>query len=85
MFAVGYDQDRVNGFEQTGNDRIEIDNALWEGNVNVTSRQSVIDEFGSLNPNGTILTLDFGNGDILEIQNSSGIDMSTFGNDLLTV
>ena len=85
VFAVDYDQDRINGFEQTGNDRIEIDNALWEGNSNITGRQSVIDEFGTLNAPGTILTLDFGNGDILEIQNAAGIDASTFGNDLLIV
>ena len=49
------------------------------------SRKSVIDEFGSLNANGTILTLDFGGGDVLEVQNSAGIDFNTLGSDLLIV
>ena len=84
VFSLGYDEDRINGYEQ-GNDRIELDNVLWAGNSNIVSRKSVIDEFGSLNANGTILTLDFGGGDVLEVQNSAGIDFNTLGSDLLIV
>ena len=84
VFSFGYDEDRINGYEQ-GNDRIELDNVLWAGNSNIVSRKSVIDEFGSLNANGTILTLDFGGGDVLEVQNSAGIDFNTLGSDLQIV
>ena len=85
VFAVDYDEDRINGFEQTGNDRIELDETLWLASNGVLTGQEVVDAFGSLNPNGTILTLDFGGGDILEVQNSAGIDIGTFGSDLLIV
>ena len=80
-----YDSDRINAFEQTGNDRIELDDALWLATEGVLTGQEVIDTFGTLNPNGTILTLDFGGGDVLEVQNGAGIDMATFGTDLLIV
>ena len=85
VFAVDYDEDRINGFEQTGNDRIELDETLWLASNGVLTGQEVVDTFGSLNPNGTILTLDFGRGDVLEVQNSAGIDIDTFVIDLLIV
>ena len=84
VFAVGYDEDRVNAFDQAGTDRLELDDALWASAGTLTAQQ-VVDMFGSLNANGTILTLDFGNGDILEVQNSAGIDAATLGADILIV
>ncbi len=84
VFAEGYDQDRINAFDQAGTDRLELDDALWAG-VGTLTAQEVVDMFGSLNATGTILTLDFGNGDILEIQNADGIDIDTFGEDILVI
>ena len=84
VFAVGYDQDRVNSFDQAGTDRLELDEGLWAGAGTLTAQQ-VVDMFGSLNGNGTILTLDFGGGDILEVQSSAGIDAATLGADILII
>ena len=84
MFAVGYDEDRVNSFDQAGTDRLELDEGLWAGAGTLTAQQ-VVDMFGSLNATGTILTLDFGGGDILEVQSSAGIDADTLGEDILIV
>ena len=84
VFAVGYDEDRINSFDQAGNDRLELDDALWAG-VGTLTAQQVVDMFGSLNGSGTILTLDFGNGDILEVQSAAGIDADTLGEDILIV
>ena len=84
VFAVGYDEDRINSFDQAGNDRLELDDALWADTGSLTA-QEVVDMFGSLNATGTILTLDFGNGDILEIQNGAGIDIDTFGADIIII
>lgn len=84
FFGVGYDQDRINGYEQ-GTDRIELDDALWLATEGVLTGQQVIDTFGSLNTPGTILTLDFGNGDILEVQAAVGINDATLGSDIVIV
>ena len=84
VFAVGYDQDRINSFDQAGTDRLELDDALWAGAGTLTAQQ-VVDMFGTLNGSGTILTLDFGNGDILEIQSAAGIDAATLGADILVI
>ena len=81
VFAVGYDEDRVNSFDQAGNDRLELDDALWAGAGTLTAQQ-VVDMFGTLNGSGTILTLNFGNGDILEVQNGAGINAATLGTDI---
>ena len=85
VFLVGYDQDRVNQFDQAGTDRLELDEDLWLASDGVLSAQQVVDTFGVLNGNATILTLDFGEGDILEVQNSGGIDQATLGGDVLIV
>lgn len=85
VFAVGYDLDRINAFDQLGTDRIELDAALWSGTNPGLSAQQVVDTFGTLNGPGNILTLDFGGGDILEIQNAAGINAATLGADLLIV
>jgi len=42
----------------------------------------VVDTFGSLNGTGTILTLDFGGTDILELQNAGGFTVATLGSDI---
>ena len=84
VFAVGYDEDRINAFDQAGAERLELDDALWAASGQL-SAQEVVDMFGTLNGNGTILTLDFGNGDILEIQNSAGIDAATLGADIVVI
>ena len=84
VFAVGYDEDRINSFDQAGTDRLELDDALWAGAGPLTAQQ-VVDMFGTLNASGTILTLDFGNGDILEVQNGAGIDADTLGADIVFI
>lgn len=85
VFLVGYDKGRINAFDQAGTDRIEIDQDLWLGSAGVLSAQEMIDTFGVLNGNSTVLTLDFGDGDILEVQNGSGIDQATLGLDILII
>ena len=82
VFAVGYDQDRINAFDQVGTDLIELDEDLWVATNPGLTAQQVIDTFGTLNGTGTILTLDFGGGDILEILNAGGIDQGTLGADV---
>ena len=84
VFAVGYDEDRVNSFDQAGTDRLELDEDLWAAAGTLTAQQ-VVDMFGSLNGSGTILTLDFGNGDILEVQSGAGIDADTLGADIVFI
>ena len=84
VFAVGYDEDRINAFDQAGTDRLELDEDLWASAGTLTAQQ-VVDMFGTLNGSGTILTLDFGNGDTLEVQNSAGIDVDTLGEDILFI
>ena len=84
VFAVGYDEDRVNSFDQAGTDRLELDEDLWAAAGTLTAQQ-VVDMFGSLNASGTILTLDFGNGDILEVQSGAGIDAATLGADIVFI
>lgn len=84
FFGEGRDQDRVNAYEQ-GTDRLELDDNLWIGTNGVLTEQQVIDTFGNLNGPGTILTLDFGGGDILEVQNAAGINQGTLGADVVIV
>lgn len=85
VYRLGYDQDRINAFDQLGNDRLELERDLWfDAGPNLTE-QDVVDMFGGLNGNGTILTLDFGGGDILEVQNAGGIDALTFGSDIVFI
>ncbi|QFU10087.1 Serralysin C precursor [Rhodobacteraceae bacterium THAF1] len=81
IFDDGGDTDRINGYQQ-GFDTIQIDDDLYAGNL---SGQQIVDTFGSLNANGTILTLDFGNGTIIEIQAGGGIDDATLGNDIFVL
>lgn len=85
VFLIGYDEDRINQFDQAGTDRVELDTDLWIATNPALSQQGVVDLFGTLNSAGTILTLDFGGGDILEVQNSGGIDETTFGADIFFV
>lgn len=82
VFARNYDQDRVNAFDQAGTDRLDLDDALWLPANGVLSGQDVVDTFGVLNATGKILTLDFGGGDVLEVQSGAGIDMSVLGQDV---
>lgn len=86
VFLEGYEQDRINAFDQTGNDRIELDESLWlDTNPGGLTAQEVVDTFGLLNGTGTILTLDFGGGDSLEVQNAGGITQATLGLDIVFV
>lgn len=82
VFALGYERDRINAFDQAGTDLLQLDEDLWTGTQPGLTEQQVIDTFGSLNATGTILTLDFGAGDLLEIQNANGIDQTTLGTDV---
>ena len=89
VFLTGYGQDRVNAFAQTGTDvvadRLELDTALWTATNPGLTPQEVVDIFGTLNPTGTILTLDFGGADILEVQNADGIVAASLGADIVFV
>ena len=84
VFSLGYDTDRINTFEQ-GLDEIALDVMLWAGNASVVTGQDVVDTFGTLNGTGTILTLTFTGGDVLEVQNAAGINALTLGGDILIV
>ena len=84
VFLIDFDNDRINGFEQ-GLDTIELDDALWAGNGAIVTAQDAVDFYGTSNGTGSILTLDFGGGDILEIQNAIGINAATMGADILIV
>lgn len=86
LFRLGDGIDRINAFDQAGNDRIELDDALWLGSgPSFRPPQDVVDTFGSLDASGTIMTLDFGGSDILEVQNADGITLATFGADITIV
>ena len=85
VFLLGHQADRINAFEQSGGDRIELDQDLWTAVNPGLTEQGVVDLFGTLNVTGTILTLDFGAGDILEIQSASGIVAATLGSDIVFV
>lgn len=86
VFMLGYDSDRINGFDQAGADKLLLDESLWLVTHPLgLSSQEVIDTFGVLNGNSTILTLDFGDGDILEIQSAAGLVQSTLGTDVVFV
>ena len=84
VFAVGYDEDRINSFDQAGTDRLELDEDLWAAAGTLTAQQ-VVDMFGTLNGSGTILTLDFGNGDILAVLSGEGTDDDTPGADIVFI
>lgn len=81
FFGLGYESDRVNGYEQAI-DQLFLDDALWAGTPGVTFVSDVLNTFGSLNTTGTIYTLDFGNGDVIELQNTSGINLATLSNSI---
>jgi len=80
IFSLGYGEDRVNGFDQAGTDRLELDSSLWGGGL---TGQQVVNTFGTLNGSGSVLSLDFGGGDVFEIQNGAGINAATLGLDIL--
>ncbi|WP_377512270.1 calcium-binding protein [Octadecabacter sp. R77987] len=81
VFGAGYDADRINGFEQ-GSDTIEISSALYGGGL---TEQQILDTYGTLNGTSTLYTLDFGTGDVLEIQNGGGINEATLAADLMII
>jgi Ca2+-binding RTX toxin-like protein len=81
VFSTGYDTDRVQGYEQ-GTDRILLDDALWAASGALTSQQ-VVTNFGSMNAAGTMLTFAFTGGDVLELRNAAGIDISTIAADIM--
>ena len=81
IFGGGFGNDRINGFEQ-GLDTLELDDVIWGGGL---TEQQVVSSYGSLNAGGTILTLDFGSGNIIEVQSSGGINDATLYLDLSIV
>lgn len=89
VFMLGHAQDRIVAFAQTGldaiSDRLELDVQLWSGIDPSLTAQDVVDTFGTLNETGTILTLDFGGGDVLEVQNAAGITQETLGADIVFI
>ncbi len=71
---------QTNAFDQLGTDQPCLDDALWlDTHPGGLTEQQVIDTFGTLNGTGTILTLDFGGSDVLEVQNGAGIDQAILG------
>ena len=82
VFDVGYEVDTITDFDQLGTDVIELGSALVGG---AATGQDVVDMFGTLSADGTILTLDFGGGDILQVENSAGIDAATLGADIVFI
>ena len=78
VFALGYDNDVINSYEQAI-DRIDLDDDLWGGGL---TAQQVVNTYGTVNGTATRITFDFGDGDVLELSNGAGLDMLTLGNDL---
>ena len=85
IFNDGDGRDRVSGYVQ-GEDRLQLDDALWlAAHPSGLTGQQVIDLYGKLNAAGTVLTLNFGGGDILQVINTGGVDKATLGGDVLIV
>ena len=82
IFNKGDERDRVSGFVQ-GEDKLQLDDALWSAAHPGFTAQQVVDTYGTLNGAGTILTLNFGGGDILQVSNTAGISVATIGGDIL--
>ncbi|PHQ85729.1 MAG: hypothetical protein COB65_02385 [Thalassobium sp.] len=78
IFEVGGGTDRINSYV-TGSDTIQLDEDLWVG---LLTQEQVVANFGSLNINGTILTLTFSGGEVLEIQSGAGINPSLIDDDI---
>lgn len=70
IFETGSGTDRINAYE-TGTDSIQLDDDLWTGTL---TAEQVVANFGNLNGTGTILTLTFTGGEVLEIQSAGGLD-----------
>ena len=77
-FGVGSDSDRVNGYEQ-GTDKLHLDDALWGGGL---TEEQVVINFGSINAGQSAITLDFGNGDVLELRNPGNMDLVALAADI---
>ena len=71
VFVKGDGQDVVSDFGH-GADRIQLDQTLTN-DANLTSTE-LIEAFGTLEMNGQSLTLDFGNGDEIQIFTTAGFD-----------
>ena len=78
-FGRNYDLDTITFFEE-GIDQLELNDNLWGGGL--TAAQ-VVANYASVNPAGTQITLDFGNGDVLKVKSSSGgLDLVTLVGDI---
>ena len=53
------------------------------GNTSIVTGQDVVDQYATANTAGTLVTFDFGSGDSLEVQQSTGLTMVTLGTDIL--
>ena len=82
VFNIGYGKDRIDEYEQ-GTDQIILDDALWALTPGITAQQMVI-AYGTLWGGGTVLTLAFGP-DTLRITDLGGINLATFGSDIIIV
>ncbi|WP_377505890.1 calcium-binding protein [Octadecabacter sp. R77987] len=80
VFALGDQADRINAFE-VGLDDLMFDLALVGGTAPTDIAQFITD-YATANGTGTILTFDFGGGDILELQNGGGFDLGTLAGDI---
>lgn len=80
IFAQGNAFDRINGY-QVGLDDLLIDLALVGGTAPTDVAQFIAD-YATPNGPGTILTFDFGGGDVLELQNAAGFDLVALAQDI---
>lgn len=90
VFRLTYGLDRINGFEQlgAGTDRLQLDDNLWLASQGVLTAAQVVATFGSVNASNTLITLNFGGGNVLEVQNgiaAGGLNLALLGSDILIV
>ena len=79
-YYLGADHDFIVDFTDNV-DTIELDNALWTGNLNA---QQVVDTYMAMqNPNR--FYFDFGGGDVLHVLSESGLNLSDFYDDIVIV
>ena len=84
IFHENFASDAANNFEQ-GIDDLRLGDELWLATHGVLTAAQVVTTFGVANVAGTAITFDFGNGDVLIVRNSAGLDIATFSADILIV
>ncbi|WP_377505893.1 calcium-binding protein [Octadecabacter sp. R77987] len=80
IFELGSEQDRINAYD-TGFDELQIDADLVGGTAPTDIAQFITD-YATANGTGTILSFDFGGGDVLELQIAAGFDLAALALDI---